>query len=83
MDLTKIWELLKGLCKNADDLIPGATGKEKKAWVIDKVLELVNIGEMLIGIGAWANLPIVDGFEKFIIGLGVERAWTELQLPQD
>ena len=83
MDIQKIWELLKGLCAQADQLIPGATGKEKKAWCIDKVADLVDAGEIMIGIAGWANLPLVNGFERWIIGLGVERAWTELQLPND
>ena len=81
MNLETIWESLKALCKKADELIPGTTGKEKKQWCIDKALQFLNITEMLIGIGAWANLAIVDGFERFLLGLGVERAWVELQLP--
>ncbi len=83
MDISKIWDLLKGLSQQADKILPGATGKEKKAWCVDKVLEFTNYLEVLMGIGGWANLAIVDGFERFIIGLGVERAWTELQLPDE
>jgi hypothetical protein len=37
----------------------------------------------MLGIAGWANLPLVNGFERWIIGLGVERAWTELQLPNE
>ena len=83
MILEQIWGLLEGLVKAAETQIPGSTGKQKKAWCVDRALELVNAGEVLLGIGGWANLPIVDGFEKWILGLGIERAWTALQLPQD
>ena len=83
MNLDMIWNLLKEFSKQADLQIPGSTGKQKKAWCVDRVLELVNAAEVMLGISSWANLPFVDGFEKFIIGLGVERAWVELQLPQD
>lgn len=83
MNLEMIWNLLKEFVKQAETQIPGSTGKQKKAWCIERTLELVNAGEVMLGIASWANLPFVDGFEKWIIGLGVERAWVELQLPQD
>ena len=83
MDINAVWSLLRGLVSAAELVIPGASGKEKKAWCIDQVLKLVNAGEVMLGIGAFMNLPIVDSFERYIIGLGVERAWVELKLPVD
>ena len=83
MILEQIWSLLEGLVKAAETQIPGSTGKQKKEWCIDRALELVNAGEVMLGIASWANLPFVDTFERWILGLGIERAWTALQLPQD
>lgn len=80
----KIWELIVGLVKHAYKALPGLTGKERKEKVIEWVKHMVNMGEALIApLAAWANTAIVDGFEGFIIGLGVEWAWTQLQLPKD
>jgi hypothetical protein len=83
MDINKIWELLKGLIQSAETSIPGNTGKDKKDWVINEVLQLVNAGEIMLGIAKFMMLPPIEAFQKYIIGLGVERAWTELKLPQD
>lgn len=79
----RIWELLVGLVKHAETALPGASGKEKKAQVVEWVAQMVNMGESLTPLAKWANLPAVDAFERFIIGLGVEWAWTQLQLPAD
>lgn len=82
MDMTQVWALLEGLVKSAADALPGATGKEKKAWCVEKAVALVEMGDNFIPIlGQWADLPVVDSFERYLIGLGIERAWTALQLP--
>lgn len=83
MDLSVIWEMLKKLVKQADQLMPGKTGKEKKQWCIEHAVLLVEqYDQMLPMIGGWADLPIVDEFERYLIGLAVERCWTELELTQ-
>lgn len=81
MNLSQIWEALKDLVKQAETLMPGATGKEKKAWVVEQAVTLVErYDQMLPLIGKWADLPPVDAAQRYLIGLAVERAWTELQL---
>ena len=83
MEISKVWELLEGLVKAAVTALPGATGKEKKAWCIDQAVILVEMGDNWIPVlGKWADLPVVDQFERYLIGLGIERAWTALQLPE-
>ena len=82
MNLEMIWNLLKEFVKQAETQIPGGTGKQKKAWCIERTLEMVNAAEVMLGIASWANLPFVDTAERWIIGLGVERAWTELQMSE-
>lgn len=81
MDLKQLWTALKDLVKKADDLMPGATGKEKKAWVVEQATEIVERYDHLIpALAKWADLPPVDAAQRYLIGLAVERAWTELQL---
>lgn len=81
MDLNFVWEKLLELVKLAEASMPGSTGAEKKAWCIDEALSLVNTAESFIPfLSAWANLPFVDGAERYLIGLGIERAWVVLQL---
>lgn len=83
MDINKVWDMLEKLVKQAATLMPGSTGKEKKAWCIEKATALVEMGDNFLPIiGAWADLPCVDEFESYLIGLAVERAWTKLQLPE-
>lgn len=83
MTLEQIWELLKTLVRQAETLLPGASGKEKKAWCINKAVELVEEYDQLLPVlGAWADLPPVDAAQKYLIGLGVERAWTALELSE-
>ncbi|HEX2864003.1 MAG TPA: hypothetical protein VHN99_05510, partial [Deinococcales bacterium] len=77
MDLNKIWEVLKGLCKEAETVIPGKTGKDKEAWCVDRVCEFTDWAEYMLGIAAWANLPVFNGAERWIISLGVKRAFVE------
>ena len=84
MDMSKVWELLEGLVKSAADALPGATGKEKKAWATEKAIALVEMADDFIPVlGKWADLPVIDGFERYLISLGIERAWTALQLPEN
>lgn len=81
MTLSQIWELLKTLVKQAESALPGATGKEKKAWCVEKAVALVEQYDQLLPlIGQWADLPVVDSAQRYLIGLAVERAWTELEL---
>ena len=81
MDMEKVRELLKGLVKAAAEQMPGASGKEKKAWCTTKALALVEMGDNFIPVlGQWADLPVIDGFEAYLVGLGIEWAWTALQL---
>lgn len=83
MDMTQVWALLEGLVKAAADQLPGKSGKEKKAWCVEKALTLVEMGDNFIPLlGQWADLPVVDSFERYLVGLGIERAWTALQLPE-
>lgn len=80
----EVKKLLVGLVKAAESALPGSSGKEKKAWCVDKAITLVEMGDNFIPlIGAWMDLPVVDGFERYIVGLGVEWAWTGLSLPED
>lgn len=78
----EIWKVITGLVKHAAATLPGASGKEKKEQVVDWAAKLVNAGEALLPVARWANIPAVDAFERFLIGLAVEWAWTQLQLPE-
>lgn len=81
MSLDQIWELLKVLVKQAESALPGSTGKEKKAWCIEKAVALVEEYDQMIPLlGGWADLPIVDQFQRYLLGLAIERAWTALEL---
>lgn len=81
MTLSQIWTLLQNLVRDAESALPGATGKEKKAWCVEKAVALVEQYDQLIPVlGQWADLPLVDQAERYLIGLGIERAWTELKL---
>lgn len=81
MNLNELWNALRELVKRADDLMPGADGKAKKAWVIEQAVQLVERYDHLLPmIGVWADLPAVDSAERYLIGLAVERAWTALQI---
>ena len=83
MEISKVWELLEGLVKAAVTVLPGATGKEKKAWCVAQAVTLVEMGDNFIPVlGQWADLPVVDKFEEYLISLGIERAWTALQFPE-
>lgn len=56
---------------------------EKRAWVEEKVLALVELGDNFIPvIGAWADLPAVDGLEKYLVRIAIERAYAALKLPE-
>jgi hypothetical protein len=80
--MEQIKQTLIVLVKTAETAIPGASGKEKKAWCIDQVVKGVELGDNYIPIiGAWMDLPVIDGFERWLIGLAVEWAYTSLQLP--
>lgn len=82
MDLAQVRDLLIGLVKAAEEAVPGTDGKAKKQWCIDQAVKLVEMGDNFIPVlGQWADLPAVDGFERYIIGLGIEWAWTTLKLP--
>ena len=75
--------MLEGLVKAAEKALPGATGKEKKAWATEKALALVEMGDDYLPIlGAWADLPIINTLEAYLVGLGIERAWTLLKLSE-
>lgn len=56
---------------------------EKRTWVEKHVLELVEKGDNFIPvIGAWADLPVVDGFEKYLVRIAVERVYASLKLAE-
>lgn len=81
MDLNQLWTALRDLVKRADEIMPGATGQEKKAWVVEQATQLVERYDHLLPlVGAWADLPAVDSAQRYLIGLAVERAWTALQI---
>lgn len=81
MNLTEIWEVLKKLVQQADQLMPGKTGKEKKAWCIEHAVLIVEQYDHMIPLlGQWADIPAVDAAQRYLIGLGIERCWTELEL---
>ena len=78
-----MWKLLTGLIQDANREIPGASGVEKRAWVEERVLGLVEVVDHLIPvIGKWADLPAVDGFEKYLVRIAIERAYAALKLPE-
>ena len=81
--LQKAWAIVKALIVEANQAIPGATGPEKREWVINKLITGVESVDNLIPvIGAWADLPVVDGFEKYLVRVAVERCYAELKLPE-
>ena len=81
MDLNWIWDKLLEFAKVAEAAIPGMTGPEKKAWCVEEAMKLLENGETIIPLlAAWADLPIVENGERYLLGLAVERAWVVLQL---
>lgn len=49
----------------------------------EKALALVEfVDHMLPVIGQWADLPAVDGFEKYLVRVAIERAYAALKLPE-
>ncbi len=55
------------LILDAEEALPGSTGPEKKAWVIDKLDRLFNLP------------PIAEEISDFIINLSVEIAYAGVQ----
>ena len=83
IDLQTVWNILKELIEEANRAVPGASGIEKRAWVVDKVLNGIEaVDHLLPVIGAWADLPVVNGFEKYLVRIAVERCYAELKLPE-
>lgn len=81
--MDKVWEILEKLVIAANDALPGKTGLEKRDWVSTKVLALVELGDNFVPIiGAWADLPVIDGLEKWLVNVAVERAYVALKLPE-
>lgn len=83
MNLNQVWIELQALVKRADDLMPGADGKAKKAWAVEQAVTLVErFDHMLPVLGKWADIAPVDAAERYLLGLGIEAAWTRLQIDQ-
>lgn len=69
------------LAETAEELLPGATGPEKKQWAKENLLKAVeDYDQLLPVIGAWLDLPIVNGLEKAGCDWAVEFGWAQLQV---
>lgn len=72
--------IAKAMVALAEKRLPGQTGPEKLAWCVDKVTcVLESFDDKLPVIGAFMDLPFVDGFERWAIKQVVEWAWASLQ----
>ena len=82
-DLQEIFTLVKGLIVEANKQIPGATGPEKRAWVSERLVALVEfVDHMLPLVGKYLDLPVVDNFERYLINVLIERCYAELKLDE-
>ena len=73
--------MAKAVVLLAEKRLPGATGAEKLAWCVDKVtMVMESFDGKLPVIGAFMDLPAVDGFERWAIKQVVEWAWAVLQV---
>ena len=65
----------------AENTLPGKTGAEKKAWATNAALEVLEkFDDKIYWLGQWADLPLVDWLERWVVGLLIEWAWGALTL---
>jgi hypothetical protein len=80
-DLEPLTKLLEDgaryLVRRVLDYIPGATGKEKLAWVKAQIIQAVeSIDNLLPVVGLWADLPWIDAAEAMGISAAVDTLLT-------
>ncbi len=67
------------IARRANELLPGASGAEKKAWAKSHLLEVIEkFDDRAPVIGAFLDLPVVDGLEKSAVDVAVEKGYAWL-----